>query len=120
VRISSGVLKSKIEKTAELDLTLGTNKATSNPAMDHQVRIALRDDQKAEKFATRIADLATQMVNATFKFAEDVKSAYESEAFPKRRRDDRNFDETDHAKLALGAFSYFHASSRPRSAVYGY
>jgi hypothetical protein len=78
-----------------------------NPTMDEQVRLALRDDQKAEKFAADIAELAAQMVNTTFKFAEDIKSTYESEAFPKRRRDDRNFDETDHAKLALGAFSFF-------------
>src|SRR5215469_904754 len=78
-----------------------------NPAVDHQVRIALRDDQKAEKFAERIAELAAQIVNTTFEFAEDVKRTYESEAFPKRRRGDRSFDQTDHAKLALGAFSFF-------------
>ena len=50
----------------------------SNPALDRQVKIALRDDQKAEKFAENIAELAAQIVNATFKFAEDVKSTYES------------------------------------------
>jgi hypothetical protein len=79
----------------------------SNPALDHQVRLALRDDQKAEKFAEHLAELAAQIVNATFKFAEDVKSTYESELVPKRRCGDKNFDETDHAKLALGAFSFF-------------
>jgi hypothetical protein len=78
-----------------------------NPAVDHQVRISLRDDQKAEKFAERIAELAAHMVNTTFEFAENVKRTYESEAFPKRRRGDRDFDQTDHAKLALGAFSFF-------------
>ena len=55
----------------------------SNPALDRQVKIALRGDQKAEKFAENIAELAAQIVNATFKFAEDVKSTYES--IPKRR-----------------------------------
>ncbi len=79
----------------------------SNSAVDHQVQIALRDDQKAEKFAEHIAELAAQIVNATFKFADDVKSAYESQLIPKRRFGDKNFDETDHAKLALGAFSFF-------------
>jgi hypothetical protein len=77
----------------------------SNPALDRQVKIALRDDQKAEKFAENIAELAAQIVNATFKFAEDVKSTYES--IPKRRVGDKNFDEIDQAKLALGAFSFF-------------
>lgn len=77
----------------------------SNPALDHQIKIALRDDQKAEKFAEQIAELAAQIVNATFKFAEDVKSTYES--MPKRRVGDKNLDEIDQAKLALGAFSFF-------------
>jgi hypothetical protein len=79
----------------------------SNPAMDRQFRIALREDQKAETFAKTIAELAAQIVNATFKFAQDVKSAYESERVPKRRLGEKNFDETDQAKLALGAFSFF-------------
>lgn len=79
----------------------------SNSAADHQIRVALREDRKAEKFAEHIAELAAQMVNTTFKFAEDVKSTYQSESFPKRRRGDRNFDEADYAKLALGAFSFF-------------
>jgi hypothetical protein len=78
-----------------------------NPAMDHQFHIALRDDQKAEKFAEHIAELAAQIVNATFKFAQDVASTYESELIPKRRFGDKNFDEADQAKLALGAFSFF-------------
>jgi len=77
----------------------------SNPALDRQIKIVLRDDQKAEKFAEYIAELAAQIVNATLKFAEDVKSAYES--IPKRRLGDKNFDEVDQAKLALGAFSFF-------------
>ena len=42
-----------------------------NPALDHQIQIALRDDQKAEKFAQHIAELTAQIVNTTFKFAED-------------------------------------------------
>ena len=41
------------------------------------------------------------------KFAQDVKSAYESELIPKRRLGDKNFDESDHAKLILGAFNFF-------------
>jgi hypothetical protein len=77
----------------------------SNTAVEHQVQIALRENQNAEKFAEHIAELAAQIVNATFKFAEDVKSSYE--AIPKRRGGDRNFDETDHAKLSLGAFNFF-------------
>jgi hypothetical protein len=77
----------------------------SNPHLDRQVKIALREDQKAEKFAEHIAELAAQIVNATFKFAEDVKSTYAS--IPKRRGGDKNFDEIDQAKLALGAFSFF-------------
>ena len=77
----------------------------SNPALDRQIKIALRDDQKAEKFTEYIAELAAQIVNATLKFAEDVKSTYES--IPKRRLGDKNFDEVDQAKLALGAFSFF-------------
>ena len=60
----------------------------SNPALDRQIKIALRDDQKAEKFAEYIAELAAQIVNATLKFAEDVKSTYES--IPKRRLGDKN------------------------------
>jgi hypothetical protein len=79
----------------------------SNPAVDDQVRIALRDDQKAEKFAEHIAELAAQIANATFKFSLDVKSAYESELIPKRRFGDKNLDETDRAKVTLGAFSFF-------------
>ena len=83
----------------------------SNPALERQIKIALCDDQKAEKFAEHIAELAAQIVNATFKFAEDVKSTYE--AIPKRRFGDKNFDLTDQAKLALGAFSFFmHALDR--------
>jgi hypothetical protein len=77
----------------------------SNPALDSQIKIALRDDKTAEKFAEHIAKLAAQIVNATFKFAQDVKSTYES--VPKRRLGDKNFDEIDQAKLALGAFSFF-------------
>jgi hypothetical protein len=76
-----------------------------NPALDHQIQIALRDDQKAEKFAQHIAELTAQIVNTTFKFAEDVSSAYES--IPKRRAGDKSFDDIDQAKLALGAFSLF-------------
>jgi len=76
-----------------------------NSAADHQIQIAPRDGQKAEKFAERIAELAAQLINATFKFAEEVKSTYES--MPKRRFGDKNFDEIDQAKLALGAFSFF-------------
>jgi hypothetical protein len=77
----------------------------SNPALDNQIKIALRDDKTAEKFAEHIAELAAQIVNTTFKFAQDVKSTYES--IPKRRFGDKNFDEIDQAKLALGAFSFF-------------
>jgi hypothetical protein len=79
----------------------------SNTAVDHQFLIALRDDQKAEKFAECIAELAAQIANATFKLSQDVKSAYESELIPKKRFSDKNFDETDQAKLALGSFSFF-------------
>ena len=50
----------------------------SNPALDSQVKTALRDEKTAEKFAEHIAELAAQIVNATFKFSQDVKSAYES------------------------------------------
>lgn len=83
----------------------------SNPALDSQIKAALRDDKTAEKFAEHIAELAAQIVNATFKFSQDVKSAYE--AIPKRRLGDKNFDEIDQAKLALGAFSFFmHALDR--------
>lgn len=83
----------------------------SNPALDSQVKTALRDDKTAEKFAEHIAELTAQIVNATFKFAQDVKSAYES--IPRRRLGDKNFDEIDQAKLALGAFSFFmHALDR--------
>jgi hypothetical protein len=56
----------------------------SNPALDSQVKTALRDDKTAEKFAEHIAELTAQIVNATFKFAQDVKSAYES--IPRRTR----------------------------------
>jgi hypothetical protein len=78
-----------------------------NSAIDHQFHIALRDDRKAEKFAEHIAELAAQIVNATSNFTQDVKSTYESELIPKRRFGDKNFDETDQAKLTLGAFSFF-------------
>ena len=50
----------------------------ANPALDSQIKIALRDDKTAEKLAEHIAELAAQIVNATFKFSQDVKSAYES------------------------------------------
>jgi hypothetical protein len=79
----------------------------SNPALDDQVRTALRDRQKADRFAEHIAELTAQIANATFKFSHDVKTSYESELIPKRRLGDKNFDETDRAKLALGAFSFF-------------
>jgi hypothetical protein len=83
----------------------------ANSALDRQIKTALCDDQNAEKFAEHIADLAAQIVNATFKFAEDVRSTYES--LPKRRVADKSFDEIDQAKLALGAFSFFmHALDR--------
>jgi hypothetical protein len=79
--------------------------------LDRQIKIALCDDQNAEKFAEHIAELAAQIVNATFKFSEDVRSTYKS--IPKRRVADKNFDEIDQAKLALGAFSFFmHALDR--------
>ena len=76
----------------------------SNPALDSQVKTALRDDKTAEKFAEHIAELTAQIVNATFKFAQDVKSAYES--IPRRRLGDKNFDEIDQAKLALDNIVY--------------
>ena len=79
----------------------------SNPALDRQILIALRDDQKAEKFAEHIAELAAQIINATFKFSQNVTSTYKSELFPKRRLSDKSFDEIDQAKLALGAFGFF-------------
>jgi hypothetical protein len=79
----------------------------SNPALDHQFHIALRDAQRAERFAEHMAELAAQISNATFKLAQDVKSAYESELIPKRRFRDKPFDEADQAKLTLGAFSFF-------------
>jgi hypothetical protein len=90
-----------------LIVRINEEKAMSNPAVDHQVQIALRDDQKAEKFAEHIAELAAQIVNATLKFAQDVKSTYESGQIPKRRFGDKSFDETDQARLAVGAFSFF-------------
>jgi hypothetical protein len=79
----------------------------SKPALDREVHIALRDEQKAEKFAQHIADLAAQIINATFKFSQNVTSAYESELIPKRRLSDKHFSEIDQAKLPLGAFSFF-------------
>ena len=79
----------------------------SKPALDREVHIALRDEQKAEKFAQHIADLAAQIINATFKFSQNVTSAYELELIPKRRLSDKHFSEIDQAKLALGAFSFF-------------
>jgi hypothetical protein len=77
----------------------------SNPTLDHQVRIAFRDDQKAEKFAEHVAELGAQIVKATFKFSQDVASTYD--LIPKRRLGDKNFDEIDRARLTLGAFSFF-------------
>jgi hypothetical protein len=90
----------------------------SNPALDSQIKIALRDDKTAEKFAEHIAELAAQIVNATFKFAQDVKSTYES--VPKRRLGDKNFDEIDQAKLAPGRFQLLYACSRSVFYSYGY
>jgi hypothetical protein len=78
-----------------------------NSAIDHQFHLALRDQEKAEKFAEHIAELATEIINASLKFSQATKSAYESELIPKRRGADKNFDEADQAKLALGAFSFF-------------
>ena len=77
----------------------------SNPTLDHQVRIAFRDDQKAEKFAEHVAELGAQIVKATFKFSQDVASTYD--LIPKRRLGDKNFDEIDRARLTLGAFNFF-------------
>jgi hypothetical protein len=74
-------------------------------ALDHQVHIALRDDQQGEKFAEHIAELAAQIGNATFTFSQNVKSAFAS--VPKRRFSDKEFDEIDQARLTLGAFSFF-------------
>jgi hypothetical protein len=79
----------------------------SNSDLDHQFHVALRDPQKAEKFAEHMAELAAQISNATFKFAQDVKQAYESELIPKRRFGDKHFNEADQAKLTLGSFSFF-------------
>ena len=79
----------------------------SNPAVDRQVRIGLRDDRRAERFAEQMAELAAQIVNSTFQFAQDVRNAYGSNLVPKKRLGDRNFDETDQARLALGAFGFF-------------
>lgn len=83
----------------------------SNPLLDSQVKTALHDEKTAEKFAEHIAELTAQIVNATFKFAQDVKSAYE--LIPKRRLGDKSFGDIDQARLALGAFSFFmHALDR--------
>jgi len=71
----------------------------ANPALDSQIKIALRDDKTAEKLAEHIAELAAQIVNATFKFSQDVKSAYES--IPKRRLGDKNFDEIEARRRKL-------------------
>jgi hypothetical protein len=76
-------------------------------AIDREFHIALRDQQKAERFAEHIAEMAADIINASLKFAQATKSAYESELIPKRRGGDSNFDEGDQAKLALGAFSFF-------------
>ena len=54
-----------------------------------------------------MSELTALIANATFKFSQDVKSAYESPLVPKRRLADKDFDETDQAKLTLGAFSFF-------------
>jgi len=78
-----------------------------NSAIDRQFYLALRDQEKAEKFAEHIAELTTEIINASLKFSQATKSAYESELIPKRRGGDKNFDEADQAKLALGAFSFF-------------
>ena len=78
-----------------------------NSAIDRQFHLALRDREKAEKFAEHIAELATEIINASVKFSQATKNAYESELIPKRRGGDKNFDEADQAKLALGAFSFF-------------
>src|SRR5690348_811406 len=76
-------------------------------ALDRQVQIALRGDKKREELAEHISELTARIANATFKFSQDVKSAYESAVVPKRRLADRDFDEIDQAKLTLGAFSFF-------------
>jgi hypothetical protein len=47
----------------------------SNPDVDHQVQMGLRDDRRAERFAEQMAELAAQIVNSTFQFAQDVKTA---------------------------------------------
>ncbi len=77
----------------------------SDPAVDYQIQIALRDDKKRDEFAEHIAELASQIANATFKFSQDVKSAYE--VVPKRRLGDKNFNDIDQLRLTLGAFSFF-------------
>jgi hypothetical protein len=74
---------------------------------DHQFHIALREPKKAEKFAEDMAELAAQISNATFKFAQEVKQAYESGSIPKRRSGDKRFSDADQVKLILGAFSFF-------------
>jgi hypothetical protein len=78
-----------------------------NSAIDRQFYLALRDQEKAEKFAEHIAELTTEIINASLKFSQATKSAYESELIPKRRGGDKNFDDADQPKLALGAFSFF-------------
>jgi hypothetical protein len=88
----------RIEKQQKTEMCL-------SKALDHQVQIALRDDQQGEKFAEHIAELAAQIANATFTFSQNVKSAYAS--LPKRRLSDRDLDEIDQARLTLGAFSFF-------------
>jgi len=77
----------------------------SDPALDLQVHIALRDSRIGEEFAERIAELTAEIANATFKFSQDVKSAYEP--LPKRRLSDKNFDQVEEARLTFGAFSFF-------------
>jgi hypothetical protein len=79
----------------------------SDSALDQQVQIALRDDKNRERFAEHISELTAKIANATFQFSQDVKSAYESPAVPKRRLADKEFDAIDQAKLTLGAFSFF-------------
>jgi hypothetical protein len=66
-----------------------------NSAIDRQFYLALRDQEKAEKFAEHIAELTTEIINASLKFSQATKSAYESELIPKRRGGDKNFDEAD-------------------------
>ncbi len=77
----------------------------SDPAVECQIQIALRDDRKRDEFAEHIAELASQIANATFKFSQDIKSAYE--IVPKRRLGDKNLDDIDQLRLTLGAFSFF-------------